>query len=307
MKEAQFDCVGFGICVLDYTCLLEKYPKLDEKVELSKFEKHGGGPVPTALATLARLGANTAFIGKVGTDTEGEYIRAELAADDVNVAYMVKDSKAVTPCAYIWIDKPTGKRSVVLNRHQMTDMTLNEIAPGAVTSGRILLIDGQEVETTIGIMQQAKSDGITVVADFGSLRARNEEMLRFVDYPVVSEKFIRQFFGEIDPVEAAEKLLQWGAEAAVVTCGPKGAFAATRYGNIHQPAFRVEVVDTNGAGDVFHGGFIFGLIQNWALPKILRFASAVSAIKCTALGSRPSIPDLKSVEAFLVKQGAFRI
>jgi sulfofructose kinase len=299
MNEPRFDCVGLGICALDYSCLLEKYPQLDEKIELSHFEKHGGGPVPTALATLARLGVRTAYIGKVGQDSEGDYVRTELARDGVNTDFMIQDAAVKTPCAYIWIDRPSGKRTVVLNRKSMSDMGNTQIPPSAITSGKIFLVDGWEVNTTVEILKQVKQANRTVVADFGSMRDRMEEMLSYVDYPIVSEKFVRQFWGEIDNAEAVRQLLKWGATGAVVTCGANGSFGADKHKDYFQPAFKIEVVDTNGAGDVFHGGFIYGLLQDRDFQQNLRFASAVAALKCTELGSRFAIPSLEKVEEFL--------
>ena len=299
MTETRFDCIGFGICAADYLCLLGHYPKLDEKTTASEFSKQGGGPVPTALVTLARLGARTAFIGKVGNDAAGDFIREEFRREGVSTAFMIIDEAVKTPEAFIWIDQPSGKRTVVLNRTHISDVSVGQIAAEQVTAGKILLIDGWEAETSIQAAKWAKDSGRIVVADFGSVRERIEEMLPLVDYPIVSAKFIRQMWGQIEVPTATKKLLQWGARAGVVTCGPQGCFGNDGQHVYFQPAFTVPVVDTTGAGDVFHGAFIFGLLQQWALPDILRFASAVAALKCTALGGRAGIPNRPQTEQFL--------
>ncbi|MBN1350887.1 sugar kinase [candidate division KSB1 bacterium] len=295
----QFDCVGFGLCASDYLCLLPEYPALDQKTELIAFAKNGGGPVPTAMVTLARLGARSAFIGKVGDDAEGRYIIDELQKEGVDTGGVRIDPESATPQAFIWIDNPSGKKTIALNRTGISAFKATELNERLICSGRILHLDGREVEPSLLAAECARKAGRTVVMDVGSLRPRIESLLSMVDYPVVSENFVLQYFGRIDHAQAAEKLLQFGCSAAVVTCGNRGCFGATKSGIIFQPAFDVNVVDTTGAGDVFHGAFIYGLLQKWELASTLRFASAVAALKCTQLGGRTGIPNLEGVESFL--------
>jgi len=299
MNNGHFDCVGLGICAVDYLCLLASYPQIDEKTVLQSFSKQGGGPTPTALVALARLGARTAYIGKVGHDEGGEFIARDLENEGVNTTFLIKDKTVRTPDAFIWIDSPSGKRTVVLNRTQMSDISLHEMSLKKVAAGKAFLIDGWEVEASIQAAQWARQAGKIVIADFGSLREKIEEMLYLVDYPIVSEKFMRQMWGEIAPGEAVNKLLKWGAKAAIITCGIRGCYGANANGMFHQPAFKVPVIDTTGAGDVFHGAAIYAILQGWTLPQLLRFASAVAALKCSALGGRAGIPKLPEVDAFL--------
>lgn len=298
MTRNKFDCVGFGICAADYLCLLPQYPQLDEKTVLSAFSKQGGGPVPTALVTLARLGAQVAYLGKTGNDSEGDFVRQEMAREGVNVDFVSSDPTGQTPNAFIWVDGRSGKRTVVLNRTQISAVTPDEL-PLETLDAKVWLIDGWEPAGTIRVARTAKQRGNIVVADFGSLREKIDAMLPLVDFPVVSENFIKQFFGKIEPETACRRLLEFGARAAVVTCGPNGCFGATECETWFQPAFKVSVVDTTGAGDVFHGAFVFGILQEWPLPRILHFASAVAAIKCTGLGGRAAIPDRNTAENFL--------
>jgi ribokinase len=298
MSQLNFDCIGFGICALDYLCLIPKYPQLDEKTVLSDFSKQGGGPVPTALVTLSRLGARVAYFGKIGNDPEGEFVRQELTREGVSVDYLIRDENAQTPNAFIWIDRDSGKRTVVLNRTKISEISPTEIPLDAVAA-KVWLIDGWERSGTLRVATEARRRGQAVVADFGSLREKIDEMLPLVDFPVVSENFVKQYFGDVGPAEASQRLLRFGARAAVVTCGNQGCFGTNQIRTFFQPAFYVPVVDTTGAGDVFHGAFVFGILQEWPLPRILRFASAVAALKCTGFGGRTAIPTLGAVEKFL--------
>lgn len=285
-------------------CLLEKYPQLNEKTVLKQFAREGGGPVPTALVVLQKLGLNTAYIGKVGADDEGQFLITALQQHGVNTDFVFSDPECDTPMAIVMVDEPSGKRTIILNRTETTDIILTKPALDRISNGRLLLVDGWEHEATIAAAERAHQHGIPVAADYGSLRPDMEHLLSVTDYPIVSENFCHQFFGKITPEKAAEKLLNWGATVAIVTCGIRGSFAASPQETRHQPAFEVPVVDTTGAGDVYHGGFLFGLLKNWSLAESMRFASAVAALKCRALGGRAGIPELAEVKQFLKRQNS---
>ncbi len=297
----DFDCIGFGICAVDFLCLVPKYPGLDEKTEALEFSMQGGGPVATALTTLARLGRHVSFIGRIGDDANGKFLVNEFTRDGVNISGLMIHPNIPTQQAFIWIDASNGKRSIVLNSSRYRPIAVSELKLAHVRSARYLLIDGRDTEATFALLHWAKAHGTKTVLDAGSQRQDMEAMLALVDYPVVSERFCQQYFGSDNYPWVAQQLVQRGATAAVVTCGSRGCYGADPQSSYYQSAFPVKVVDTTGAGDVFHGAFIFGLLENWELPKILRFASAVAALKCTQLGGRSGIPDLQTVNNFLNK------
>ncbi len=124
-------------------------------------------------------------------------------------------------------------------------------------------------------------------------------LVNLSDYFIASEDFVRQFSHGNDPKAAAIELLDLGAKTVIVTLGEKGSICVTPGRYFYQPAFMVKAVDTTGCGDVFHGAFIFGLLQNWDLHETIRFASATAALKCREIGGRTAIPDLREVEEFL--------
>jgi sulfofructose kinase len=162
-----------------------------------------------------------------------------------------------------------------------------------------VLIDGRDTEATFALIQWAKAQGSQIVLDAGSPRQRMDELLKSVEYPIVSESFCHKFLKVNNYRTAIDRLLKYGSKAAVVTCGKNGCYGGDETGIYYIPAFPVTIVDTTGAGDVFHGAFIFGLLNNWKLEKTLTFASATAAIKCTKLGGRSGIPDLTAVNKFI--------
>ncbi len=301
IKPSDYDCLGFGICAIDYLCIVPRYPELDEKTEAIEFSMQGGGPVATALVTLARLGCKTTFIGRVGDDDNAKFLLNEFAIESVNISGLIMDRSRPTNQAFIWIDGRTGKKSIVLNNKNYRPVSAEEIDLSHIRSARYLLIDGRDTEATFKLIEWARQKGTKIVIDAGSPRERMGELLRLVDYPVVSERFCQKYLKQNNYESAIKALLNFGAEAAVVTCGSKGCFGGDGNGIYYQAAFPVQVLDTTGAGDVFHGAFIFGLINHWNLASILKFASAAAAIKCTKIGGRLAIPELQTVNNFLEK------
>lgn len=295
----MFDCVGIGICAVDYLCLLSHFPTLDEKLEVEQFSFQGGGPVPTALVTLARLGAKTSYIGIIGDDDNGKFLLKQFEQEGIDISAVIVDKNSITNQAFIWIDKGSGEKTVVLNENSISALSPNEISIKHVTSTRYLLIDGRETEATLAAINWAKEAGVEVVLDAGSPRKKMEQILKLVEYPIVSKNFCHFYLKAGSYEEGLEKLLKTGAKSAVITCGANGCYGADNSEIIYQPAFDVKVVDTTGAGDVFHGAFIFGLLQNWSLTENLKFAAASAALKCNQIGGRVGIPSLKEVKKFL--------
>lgn len=299
----MFDCVGMGICAVDFISILENYPLLDQKIDAEAFSFQGGGPVPTALVTLARLGAKTSYIGVVGDDENGKFILNEFNKAGVDSSATIIDKNCSTNKAFIWVDKSTGKKSIVLN-HDSTSapMIADEISRRHLTTTKYLHIDGRETEAVFEAVKFAKKNGAEIVMDAGSPRKSMDELLKLVDYPVVSEAFCSAYFETGSFEKNLLRMREYGAKCAVITCGEKGSYAMDGSGMYYQPAYDVEVIDTTGAGDVFHGAFIFGLIQKWKLEDIIKFSAAAAALKCTKIGGRSGIPDLNIVNIFLAQK-----
>ncbi len=299
MKKYDFDCLGLGICALDYLSILDPYPGLDEKVNVVSSSVQGGGPVPTAMVTLAKLGAEVAFVGKIGDDYEGMMIRSELEKYKVNVDYMVIQEKVRSLKAFIWVDKNSGKRTVALDRAGMKPVSPKEISCLKEVSFNCLHLDGRDIDACIFLAKKAKKYGSEIVLDLGSLREDIEKLFPLVDYLVVSRKFADDYTRLENATQACLELKKIGSKCVVVTLSEKGCLWADKDKVNYFPAFKVNVVDTTGGGDVFHGAFIFGLLKKWRMKKIIEFASACAALKCRKLGGRQGIPSLKEVQTFL--------
>ena len=294
----RFDVVGLGYCAVDYLGIVPRYPGLDEKVRLTEFARQGGGLVATAMAAVGRLGGRTSYIGKVGDDDFGRFTIAELQKDGVDTTPVVIQPGASTQFAFIAVDQATGKRTIFWTTSGIM-LEPEEIRREDVIAGKVLQVDAHYPLAAIRATAWANEAGIPVVMDAGTLREGSHELAERTDYLITSALFAKQFTGEDDPEKAARAMFTGRRKLSVVTMGDKGCVCVTEEGAFHQPAFEVEVVDTTGAGDVFHGAFSFGLAKGWPVREIIEFASAVAALKCTKLGGRAGIPTYQQTLDFI--------
>jgi len=294
--------IGLGQCAFDVLGRVPFYPGPDQKAELTEVLEQGGGPVATALVTLSRLGVETSFVGRVGDDTYGTRIRSGLVDEGVDCKYLLTDVNATSQYAFIAVEKSTGRRNIFWHRGTARPLTSTEIPEDLIRSATLLHLDGLHHEASLAAARIARKNGVLTVLDGGSLREGTRELFPLIDHAVVSEKFALQLSGGTDPAAALEPLLSYGARAATVTLGGRGSLTLCADGPeiVHQPAFSVDVVDTTGCGDVFHGGYIYGVLQGWDIRRVLRFAAACSALKACALGGRTAIPSAEEVECFLL-------
>jgi ribokinase len=212
------------------------------------------------------------------------------------------------------VDKKTGKRTVALDKTQLNDTKISELKFLNSVSTGFLHIDARELEVNIFLAKWAKKLGAKASLDVGSLRSGVESVFSFVDHLIVSKRFACGITKLSDPFSACRELMKIrrihgkGFETVVITIGEDGCICGSPRGFstsgnedriFHSPGFPVKVVDTTGAGDVFHGAFIYGLLKKWDLKKTAQFANACASMKCRKLGGRAGIPNFDEVTAFI--------
>ncbi len=294
-----FDVVGVGYTAYDYLGIVPHLPEPDTKLEVRELLEQGGGPVSTALVTVARLGKKPALIAKIGGDTRGRLMLDDLHREGVDTSGVVVSPGHNSQFAFIMVEPEKGHRTILWGRAGLPNLTEEEVDLGLVRSGRLLHMDNHEIPGAIAAARAARESGIPVLVDAGSPDDRIEELLSLVDYAVTSQSFPEKLTGIRDPLKALEAIRAYGPRIAAMTMGPDGAVALADDGLVHSPGFQVDVVDTTGAGDVFHGAFAFGIVEGMDIPAVLRFSNAVAAMKCRSLGGRTGIPTRPEVEAFL--------
>jgi ribokinase len=290
---------GIGQCSLDYLALIDAYPPVDTKKEVIEWHEQGGGPVATALVALSRLGISGRFFGVIGDDDAGEKIRQSLIDESIDVSGLVQREKASSQVAFIAIEKGTATRTIFWKRPTGEPLTKKELGEDFLAGSDFLLLDGLMAEASLHAAEKAKARGIPVMLDAGHLRPGMIEIARRSDYVVVSEEFSKDLGCDLTVDSLARERRNLKIRVLTITMGEEGSITASDNNCFHVPAFRVKAIDTTGAGDVFHGGYIYGLLQRWDLRETVVFASALAALKCTEIGGRAGIPGLEEVKRFL--------
>jgi len=297
-----FDVVGLGYTATDYLSIVPHLPEPDTKLEATCLSIQGGGPVATGLVTVRRLGLSASYVGKVGDDEFGEFMLSELAKEDVDVSRVVREEGAKSQFAFIMVDENSGTRTIVWTRGSVGKLKRGEANLDMIDTCKCLLLDDLEVEAAIEAATRARLAAVPIVLDAGSLRHGMRELVALCDFVVASEEFAKQFANEADPLVATRKIYDETGRVSVVTAGSEGAVCVHAGGIVRQEGFGVRAIDTTGAGDVFHGAFVVGILKGWEIPKVLEFSCAVAAMKCRSLGGRPGIPSFVETIAFLRKE-----
>jgi sugar/nucleoside kinase (ribokinase family) len=298
-ENKPFDVVGMGLNSVDFLVLLPEYPASNSKMRIRRFEKSGGGQVATALVALSRWSTRTKYIGKVGGDELGQYALESIRQTGVEVSSVTIESQASNQFATIIVDGTSGDRTILWDRDDRLMYHEGELRKEVVCSGKILLLDGHDIRAALQCARWAREEHIPVVLDVDKVEPLTPQLIKEIDFVVTGSRFPMLFTGISDREKAFLELQKHIPGFLCATLGSEGAMALVEGEILTMKGFKIDVVDTTGAGDVFHAGFIYGLLQNWDLEKILQFANAVAALKCRELGGRKGIPTLREVQEFL--------
>ena len=292
-------CVGHAC--YDLIFAVDHHPGADEKARASAFISCGGGTAANAAVTAARLGAATAFAGYLGADIYGEEHLAELHDAGVDTTLVVRGPDA-TPISAIFV-KPNGARSIVNYKGDTNRLTAERVALDHLTPQSVLF-DGHQPALAVALATWAAAHSIPTVLDADIVNDGNRELVHHCTIVAASERFAQEFTGAASPEAGMAHLAQL-APAVVVTLGERGLIWQRGAETGALPAFVVDVVDTTGAGDTFHGALAAGVAQGMAWTDVLRFASAAGALCCTKHGARIGIPTRSEVHD-LLRSGATR-
>lgn len=298
-KDKPFDVVGLGLNSVDFIGIVPEFPTANSKMKLLQFSKQGGGQVATAMVALARWGAKTKYIGKLGSDELGQFSLHSLQEEGVDVSSVTIKPNTTNQFAMIIVDGVSGERTILWDRDERLMYREGELKKKDTCSGKILHLDGHDTRAAIRSAQWAKKEGIPAVIDIDKVEPLTGKLIRQIDFVITSSRFPTLMTGISGREKALIELQKQTSGFLCSTLGHEGAMALVNGEILYVKGFKIKAVDTTGAGDVFHAGFIYGLLQNWEVVEILRFANAAAALKCRDIGGRKGIPTLEEVEKFL--------
>ena len=292
------DLVGVGLNATDTLIPLPSFPAPGSKVEYSTVRVLPGGQVATTVVACQTWGLTTRYVGKLGDDDAAQLHRREFARVGVE-AQLVAVSGCASPQSLIIVDA-TGERTVLCRRDEGLILDPGELSREWIVNARALHVDGHDTAAAIQSARWAREAGVLVVADLDDAYPGVEELLENIDYLIVSRNFPSQITGEAHLEDALRSMRShYGSILTAATLGPDGVLAWDGSQFTHAAAYRVPVADTTGAGDIFHAGFIYGLLQGWPLQRQLDFACAAAALNCTATGARGCIAPLAAIEELI--------
>lgn len=298
------EVIGIGSALFDILMTADHFPQEDTKLQGRETKLQCGGPCATALVAMSKLGVSSAYMGTLGDDMYGSFIRAGLERYGVDTGYIrtVAGRQSFHSFVLLCLDK--ASRTCVWNKGTIPPPGPQDLDLEALKRAKVLHLDGHQLDCAVYAAQKAHEYGVTVSLDAGGIYPGIERLLPLADLLIPSEEFALRLTGCGTAEEAAAALWQrFAPRLLIITQGSRGGFLwdgagqqARRY-----PVYPVEAVDSNGAGDAFHGAFVAARVRGLAEMQAAAFASAVSALKCTRFGAQEGIPGWDEVLEFQKK------
>jgi sulfofructose kinase len=301
-NSSKVDVVGVGLNATDTLIPVAHYPSRGSKVEFRSAKVLPGGQVATAMIACRQWGLRARYIGKVGDDIAAGLHRSEFARLGVE-AHLFTAPGCSSQQAFILVDDG-GERTVLWKRDDRLTLRPEELQRDWIVHSRALHVDGHDTAAASTAAGWARAAGVPVIADLDELYPGVEKLLQSVDYLITSRDIPGRLMEEPDLRKSLPALHQrFGCRLTAATLGEEGVLAWDGKQFHYATAFCVQAMDTTGAGDIFHAGFIYGLLQGWPLQRQLDFACAAAALNCTAIGARGGIQSVDSIE-HLIATGA---
>ncbi len=293
------DLVGVGLNATDTLIPLPHLPSRGSKMEYRQETVMPGGQVATAVVACQSWGMSTRYVGKLGDDDAARLHARAFAQAGVETRLVTAPS-AASPRSLILVDG-SGERTVLCRRDDRVALQPQDLEREWIVRARALHVDGFETAAATLAARWAREAGLPVTADLDEVYAGVDGLIEQVDYLIVSRDLPCRLMQESDLLRALRKIhSRYGCKLTAATLGPDGVVAWDGLRFSFSPAFRVPVVDTTGAGDIFHAGFLYGLAHGWELDRQLAFACAAAAMNCMASGARGGIRPVEEIEALLV-------
>ena len=294
----KVDVVGVGLNATDTLLPVKEFPERGSKIEIHSAETMIGGQVATAIVACRQWGLLTRYVGKLGEDHAASLHRAEFTRLGVDT-HLLTAAGCASQQAFILVDH-AGERTVLWKRDSRLTLLPKELEREWIVSARVLLVDGHDTAAAALASQWARVAGVPVVADLDDLYPGVEALLPNVDCLVTSRDIPTRLTHDPDLRRSLPQVFErYHSQLTAATLGAEGVLAWDGRQFHYAPAYQVDVVDTTGAGDIFHAGFIYGLLQGWPVQRQLEFACAAAALNCTETGARGGIAPVVAIERLM--------
>lgn len=294
------EVVGIGSVLFDMLMTASAFPEEDTKMQGISTKTQCGGPCATALVAISKLGVPAEYMGTVGDDMHGRFILEQLSGYGVGTASVRVVPGAASFNSFVLCNVSNSSRTCIWNKGTVPTPGKEDVDLEVLKKAKYLHLDGHQLDTAIYAAEKAHEFGVKVSLDAGGTYPGIERLLPLVDVLIPSEEFALKITG-VGEAERAAGILQenYQPETLLITQGARGGFIWKDGQAVRYPVFPVEAIDSNGAGDTFHGAFLAARIKGMDVYEAAKFASATSALKCTRFGAQEGIPGFDEVLSFI--------
>jgi sulfofructose kinase len=296
------DFTGIGENATDIVLRLAEFPARDGKTNTVSREIRLGGQVATAVVAAAKWGLRARYVGAAGQDHNADLHRAEFTAFDVE-SHLLRVAGAESRLSYILVEQATGSRAVLCHRDRRVKIEKSWLRKEWFQRSRLVHVDGEHPEASRLAAAWAREAGVLVMCDLDVFTKELRFLLPQVDLPVLSRGILEALGGSNDPLAALPNIrAEYGCKLVCTTIGEHGALAWNGRRFWYAPAYQIPVVDTTGAGDLFHAGFAYGTLRGWDPQRVLEFGCAAAGLNCMAPGARGGIASIRAIERLRADQ-----
>jgi len=301
-RRARPDVIGIGHICYDHISTIDGYPPEDTSRHIDEMFNQPGGAASQAIAAVARLGGSAGYLGNLGDDDVGRYLYDDCVSEGIDVSMVRMIPGGVSSTSYVFVNSRNASRTLFTYHDRLPAYDFDSEAEAYIGGAKCIHLDATMYENAMVAARIARERGILVSLDGCSPQRDNDRNLALValtDILIMNETYPCGLMDDPDRERAILRIAELGPGIVISTSGDKGCLLA-RDGAVERfPAYRIEPVDTTGAGDVFHGAFVFGMLKGYSIEETIRFSSAVSAINCMSIGGRKGIPSFEQVRRFM--------
>jgi len=299
LKKHYFDVLGLGSVSIDFVGKVKSWPAEGTKLPFQSFSIHDGGLVATALVAVARLGGEACFVGKLGYSEMASRAIGALVKDNVDTSLVIRTKNTEPIISFVFTNSSNGQRNIFFTRDNVQYPLPSEFpVQDWYNMTKVLLIDSESGAAGIQAAKICAQHGIPVVVDLEQNEPHVYELMAISSHVIVSQDFAAEYTGNKDIRQMVTALKASPEQTIIITRGEHGCVGLTTDDFFELPAFEVDVVDTTGCGDVFHGAYALALARKQTPLEAARFASAAAALCATKLGGRDGIPTAEHLQSY---------
>jgi sulfofructose kinase len=296
LKVKGIKVLGIGEIVIDKSIFLNNYPAEGEKCQPQKIEYSVGGPAPAAILLLASLGCRCKLISSIGTDNQANKIKTILKRKRVKFIPIIQKQ---TKENLVLCNLKNGSRTII--RSEIRHNPINSISPQTIKEADLIILDRHEPKAFELVVKHKRKDTIIISDPSTEFSPKTVNMMKNSYYAIIPIETLEKARKYENKLNNLKFIYKFTKKPVIVTAGKYGSIIYDGKELKMMPSYKVKVVDTLGAGDVYRGAFGYGIMQNWDLERTVNFSNAVAALQCTKHGNGNAIPSKKEINDFLKK------